>query len=96
MGVVVKHIVKSAHGQCGLLLIENEGAVAAILVGDDAVADNSEKLAETLRLFQNRLNSMVDHTTTGELDLSKGSKCFIHDTETGEYREENIGPDNRN
>ena len=81
----LKPLLASVDGTFGMFLIEREGAVAALMIGDEDKVNN-EQLADTMALFKDRLADMESHAREGELDLSKGnSQSFVRDTKTGAY-----------
>jgi len=81
----LKPLLASVDGTFGLFLIEREGSVAALMIGNgDEV--NPEQLAETMALFKKRLEDMEAHARKGDLDLGKGnSQSFVRDSKTGAY-----------
>lgn len=77
-----KKALRVVNGDTGLLFIEHDGAVAAILLGE-----NAKTVEKSLKLFQNRINEMVKHIESGKMDLSDDKKYYVRDSETGEYGE---------
>jgi hypothetical protein len=77
-----KKALKLVNGDTGLIFVEQNGAVAAILLGE-----NSKTVEKSLKLFQNRINEMVKHIESGKMDLSNDKKYYIRDNETGKYGE---------
>ena len=70
-----------------MFLIEQNGAVAAIVLGKQGEVDN-EELARVLSLFQKRLGEMVEHATHGDMAMTEDrEQLFIRDEETGEFHE---------
>lgn len=83
----VKMLIGATHSSCGVLLLEKNGGVAAILAGDESVND-PRRLQATLRMFEERINGMANHVDSGEVNLSTtDSKCFLRDETTGAYNE---------
>jgi hypothetical protein len=77
-----KKALKLVNGDTGLMFIEQDGAVAAILLGE-----NSETVKKSLKLFQQRINEMMKHIESGKMDLSDDKKYYVRDNKTGEYGE---------
>src|ERR1035437_235575 len=77
-----KKALKLVNGDTGLLFIEQNGAVAAILLGENAKA-----VEKSIKLFQQRVNEMVKHIESGKMDLDDDKKYSVRDNETGEYGE---------
>lgn len=77
-----KKALKLVNGNTGLMFVEQNGSVAAILLGA-----NSKVVEKSLKLFQERINEMVKHIESGKMDLNDDKKYYIRDSETGEYGE---------
>lgn len=82
--------MRAAGGGLAVLLIEKDGAVAAILAcNDDEAERDSRRVAMTLRQFEQRLGEMAAHAENEDMDLDRpDSQTFIRDENTGEYTEQ--------
>lgn len=90
----MKLMLRSANAKIGVLLLADQnGAVAAVLEGDEIMTDR-ERLEKVLREFEQRMKEMADHVS-GEIDLTNDHQCFIRDSDTGSYTEVEF-PSNNN
>jgi hypothetical protein len=81
-----KHTMGGSGADTGLMMLEKGGAVAVFLMENGRQATPNSLLI-ALRLFQERINEMVDKAETGDIDIrhGSGSKAYIRDGEGGTY-----------
>jgi len=81
----LKSAIDLIKGDIGLLMIDQNGAVAGLVGGD---AEDVEQLIRSLKLFRNRLDGMIEHAEQGKLTLKDDTQIFIRNEKTGEIVEE--------
>lgn len=87
VGHNLKLMLRAVDGRVGLMMVEKDGAVAALVAGENAKAD-PERLVRVLKLFRDRMDSMIEHAEAGDLALDKDEdRIYIHDGKTGDYHE---------
>lgn len=67
----MREILNGTQANIGLILLEKNGAVAAV-IGGEKVVTNQDKLLESLALFQDRLSSLVEHVQTHPIEELTG------------------------
>lgn len=79
-----KVILKITDGDGGLILVEKNEGVAAIVLGELDEIDK-DKMVAMFKLFRSRLDDMIRHAEKGVFHNTEGDRVFIRDNETGEY-----------
>ena len=82
IAICLKPLLREAHGEVGVFLVEKNGVCAAIIVADKDSVDQ-EHLSRALKLFQKRLGEMAAHT---EVNMDMSGEIYIREEETGEYQ----------
>ena len=83
----LKHVIQVTNGDVGILMIGQNGAVAALIGGE---TESVKEMVRSLRLFRDRLNVMIEHAGQGKLHLNDDTQVFIRNDKTGEIVEEKL------